>query len=441
MMRSGLLASLWVILVVGLLVIGSQSRAIEPTDVLVFSRDPFLLRPRVSLSESYNDNLFSQPNGEGDLITTVSPGFNLQLGKQVGNNLSLDYGFNRHFYLDRSDLNSGEHSFGFRTRIQGKRLLFTGSDSIQLLSSPIGLVAFVSTPQAPVDSGSGTGAGGGGTTPDPIGGDPIPISGGEVITSVGSIGVERSFFSDSYNLGYGISEKTGVYLQGSHFTQDYQEGVVINDINTIRATGGFGYQAFPKTALFGEVFYGQTATTPNIPSSKPPHVEFLGGFLGARGRFTGKLSGSVRVGLESREFSDGTSAPKTPVANLSLDHRFSDKTAFSLTFSRSSDVSIQYSRESFTANVTSLQWTQMLGSSGKWRSSVGGSYGALSFESSGSVQTRDYNQYSANFGLAYQIQLWLSASLGYSHQRIQSSSEGIPEYNVNQIGMSLSVGY
>ncbi|MCF7765983.1 MAG: outer membrane beta-barrel protein [Verrucomicrobia bacterium] len=420
-----------------------RSDAADASNYLVFSRGPFLMRPRVALAESYNDNLFSQPDGTGDLITSVSPGLNLQLGRQSGNHISLDYGFSEHFYLDRSDLNSGEHRFGLQTRLQGKRLILTGSDSLQFLSSPIGLVSFVSATPPPVDPGQGTGGGGGGSGGgDPITVDPGAVQGGEVITSIGDRNVDRTTFSDNYNLGYGISEKTGVYLQGSHSATDFENGVVLYDLTTVRATGGFGYRAFPKVSLFGELFYRDTSTTPNFPGPENPDLSAIGGFLGARGNFTPKLSGTVRVGYEQREASNGADVPSAPVADLSLSHRFSDKTSMSLNFSRINDVSVQFASQVFTANTAGLQLSQALGSSGKWRSNVGVGYSMFKYETLGVADANtDFDQFSANFGLAYQIQMWLSASLGYSFIGIRSDSAGIPEYDVNQIGLSLSLGY
>lgn len=415
--------------------------AVEPADVLIYSRDPFQFSPRISISESYNDNLFSQPDGESDIITTISPGLNFQLGKPANNNLSLNYRFNRHFYMDRSDLNSGEHSLGLQSRLKGNRLLLTGSDSVQLLSSPIGIVSFVEAPLEPIGPGPGEGGEGSATAPDPVGGGPAPVQGGEVITTIGERTVDRRTFSDSYNLGYGISDKTGVYLHASYSATDYEDGVVLYDINTVQATGGFGYRAFPKTALLGEVFYGRTATTPNFPAPENPHSVFIGGSLGAQGEFTGKLSGSVRIGLKAQEFTDNTSAPITPVADVSLTHRVSDRTSLSLSFSQINDVSVQFVQESFTANSIRLQLSQMLGTSGKWRTVAGGGYGVFEYETAGSTNLRDFTQYSANFSLAYQIQVWLSAGFGYSYTSIQTDSSGVNEFDANQISLGVSVGY
>jgi len=418
---------------------GVQLQAADASGYLLFSRGPLLVRPRLSVSEDFTDNLFSQPDGKSDLISTVSPGINIQFGRLARNFVTLDYGLSQHFYLDRSDLNSGEHSFSLRSRIQGDRLAFSGSDSVQLLSSPIGLVTeyaqrFAATPPTPDP--------GGGAAPPPVGGEPPgTVQGPEVISTVADRSVDRNSFSDGYSLSYAISPKTGVYLQGQHSTTDYEQGISLYDINTLRGTVGFGFQAFPKVGFLGEMFYGQTATTPNFPAPKNPHIESIGGGLGARGNFTEKLSGSVRVGYEAREFSDKTPTPSSPVADLALSYRATQKSAISFSFARLHDVSIQYGKESYTANVATVQWDQMLGASHKWRTTVGGRFGMFDYESPDSAAQRRYDQYSAYFRLAYQIQLWLSASLGYTWDSIRTGSGGGSDYDVNRATMGIAIGY
>lgn len=407
------------VLAVGFLACPVGLAAAEAADYLLFSKGPLLLRPRLSVSEEYNNNIFSQEEGEGDLITTISPGLNIQFGRAANNFIALDYSFGQHFYLDRGDLNAGEHSFGLRSRIQGERLVLSGYDNVQLLSSPVGLVTEYVTVFEPVES---VPAPGGGTTP-PVGSElPGSVRGPEVISAIADRNVDRNSFSDNYSLGYGLSEKTGVYLQGQHATTDYEQGIGLYDINTLRATGGFAFQAFPKVAFFGDVSYGQTATTPNFPERKNPHVEIIGGALGARGSFTPRLSGTVKVGYETRKFSDNTTAPSSPVADVALSYRSTEKGLVSLSFARLHDVSIQYGRQSYTANVVSTQWDQVLGSSHKWRTTVGGRFGMFDYLSTDAGSQRGYDQYSAYFRLAYRIQLWLSANLGYAWDSIRSGA-------------------
>ena len=428
--------------------------AIEPSDILVYSKEPFLLRPQVAISESYNDNIFSRPNSTGDFVTTISPSLNFQLGKSQGNLLAFGYRFDQHFYAKRDDLNSGEHSFDFRARFQKSRFGITGNDQIQLLSSPIGLVEVFSpaptgvnqipTPTTGVGQQPGTGAG---ETQPPLQGPDSsvsPVRGGEVVT-LEERSVDRLVHYHNYNIGYGLTEKTGLYLQGLFTETDYEGGIGLFDLNTFRLTGGIAFQAFPKISFLGETYYGQTATEPNAPGTlKNPHLDFIGGSLGVRGIFTEKLSGTVKVGYESREFSDGSEAPSSPVVDFGLFYRMSEKTALSLSYARLHDVSIQFSTgghpESYTANVLNAQISQALSRSGKLVGSLGGSYGNYEYQTTaGTASARAYDRYSAFFNLVYRPRLWLTATLGYRYDSV--GSESLQGYDVNRMSLSLAIGY
>lgn len=434
---------------VGLAAAAGPLQAIEPADVLIFSREPFSARPNVTLTETYNDNIFSRPDGQDDFVTTISPGINLRVGRLERNFVSFDYTFSQHFYAKLDELDADEHAFDFRTRIRGERLSLSGNDRIQLLSSPIGLVQVLSregeaTPPIPGrETPGGQPTTGDTPTASPLPGEdaPTPVRGGEVLSSAEARNVDRTTYYDSYTLGYLMTEKTSLYLQGSHSTTDYEEGIGLFDISTLRGVGGFGFQAFPKTSLFGEVYYGQTSTEPNFPGPDNPHVDFVGGFLGARGSFTEKISGTVKVGYEGRWFSDGSDAPSSPVADLGVAHRLSEKTSIALNYSRLHDVSVQFARESYTANVVRLGLNQFFGATRKWRASVGGSYGLYDYETTAGAGNREYDLYSAFLNIGYQIQDWLAANLSYNYNTIVSDSPGILEYDVNRVSLGVSVGY
>src|SRR5947199_222643 len=86
----------------GLPFLSATVQALEPSDVLIFSKEPVSLRPQLGITETYNDNIFSQPEGKSDLITTLSPGLKFRLGREAGNFLALDYTFTHSLYLDRA---------------------------------------------------------------------------------------------------------------------------------------------------------------------------------------------------------------------------------------------------------------------------------------------------------------------------------------------------
>ncbi|MFO1499090.1 MAG: outer membrane beta-barrel protein [Verrucomicrobiota bacterium] len=396
-----------------LLAIPGVAFAIEPQDVLVFSKGPLTLRPELGLAEMYNDNIFYRDKDTlQDFISVISPGLRLDLGKPQHNYLSLGYTMDQLFYADHSELETAQHSIDLRSRFELQRIRLEGSDRVQFLSSPLGGVV-----ERVVDTNG--------------------------VVTVVSRNIDRTSWDDNYTLTYDLGEKTAVYLRGYHSTVDYQQRIGLYDIETFSGTGGFSYRAFPKTALFGEIYYGQTSTEPNHPAlPRNPSLNFIGGYIGARGNFTEKLSGMAKIGYESREFGDGTEAPSDPVVDLSLTQRFSEKQSLSLSYSRLNTASIQYNRQTYTADVIGLQFVQILGSTGKWRATVGGSYTLYQYEASGqtSISTQ-YDYVRASASLGYQIQRWLMSSIGYEYERVAGDSRAVIDYTVNRVSLRLAIGY
>ncbi len=387
--------------------------AIELSDFLLFSWDPLTLKPQVGLTEVYNDNLFYQATHKtSDLTTMISPGLALLVGKRSDDYLNLNYTFNQYFYAERTDLNTTEHLIELSSNLEGERLTLRGMDRIQFLSSPVGTEAKVLDPQA-VDR---------------------PF----IVTEAN---IDRTTFYDSYTLSYKTTAKTSIYVQGLRSAIDYERGVRLFDLTTYSATAGFGFQVFPKTVLFGEGYYGTTSSEANLPAPKLPGITFMGGAIGVRGSFTPKTTGTLRLGYETREFEDGTTLPGAPVVNLGLTYQYSEKTAVALNYVRRQDVSIYFEQQSYTTDVVSLQATQTLGSKRKWKATVGGYYGLYDFARTSRVPNRNYDVYSAYFSLAYQIQLWLTASLNYDRTSVLGASADVTAYDVNRITLRLSIGY
>lgn len=392
---------------------GLSVAALEPEELLFFKTGPLSLRPQFSLGETYSDNIFYQGTDEvNDFITTVSPGLKLQLGRPDHNNLQLNYQYDHLFYIDNSDLNTGQHTFDLKSEIALERLKLEGMDRIQLLSSPLsGVVERI------IDAN----------------GNPTFIRGN----------VDRLAVADSYTLSYDLSEKTAVYVRGEHTMMDYDQNITLYDMRKLTGTGGFGFQVFPKTIVFGEAYYGQTRTEPNDSAQvSNPRLDAIGGYVGVRGNFTPKLTGMAKVGYEHREFSDDSSAPSDPVADLSIAYAFSPKRSLALTYSHQNFVSVQYSRQTYTADTVGLNFSQMLGSSGKWQTTLGGSYSLYGYERGGGVtQSVDYDYIRASFSLAYKIQRWLTASCGYDFEKVMGETGQVIEYDVNRVNLRMTVGF
>ena len=121
-------------------------------------------------------------------------------------------------------------------------------------------------------------------------------------------------------------------------------------------------------------------------------------------------------------------------------YHYSTKTALTLDYVRRQDLSIYYGQQSYVSDVASLQISQTLASKGKWRATLGGYYGLYDYSQTAGLVKVHYDIYSMYFALAYQIQLWLTASLGYDRTSVTGSA-GVTTYDVNKVTLRVAVGY
>lgn len=393
--------------------LGAETKAVEASDVLLFTWEPLTIKPQFDLRQVYNDNFASSStNPQKDFITTITPGVDLLLGKRSGNHLLLAYGLSQHVYADRTDLNSVEHTLNLSTTIDQNRWSLTGTDDLRFLTSPIGTYDIL---------------------PDTTVGD-------RPVTGLGQ-NIDRTTMSDRYRFTYRFTPEVSIYGEIGHSRQDYQRGAPLFDVTTVSGTGGGAYVLSPKLVVFADVYHGVSSSQRNTPGPDFSDLTFVGGALGVRGAFTPKILGSARLGYEAREFEDGTGTMNSPVAAVSLDYRYSPKRNFVLQYVRRQDVSIQFDQQSYTSDHVSLSLQQKIGPGGKWTARLGGYYTAYDYEASAFSRDRSYEVVSMNFNVAYQIQVWLSAALGFDRTSVQAQSAGVSSYDVNRVTLSLSVGY
>jgi hypothetical protein len=395
----------------GLFAAGARALALDASDVLVYSLGPVRVRPQVTVSGKYEDNIFLQEvNAEADFITTISPAVNIQLGRAQGNHILFRYEMDQALYARNNDENHRDHLLSLNTRLEGNRLSLDGNDSVQFLSGILG--------------------------------------GSLVQTNTQNARVDRVAFLDRYRLEYDLTEKISTYVEGSYDATDYEKGTTLYDANSLRGTGGFAFEIMPKIRLFGEGYYGQSAVNPNRPfdtndpsSIKGPHLSVLGGFIGANGDFHPKLTGSVKVGYETRSFSDSTADAGSPVVEASLTGRINDKTTSVLSYSRRSSVSVQAASQSYASDVVTAGLDRVLSSDGKLLVRLGGNFQNDEYENLGPFGGRKDKAYRANVALIYNIQLWLSASVAYEFEKFVSNASTIIDYNVNRVIVRVPVGY
>ncbi len=384
--------------------------ALDAADVLSYSTGPVVFRPRLTSGVQYNDNLFYATGFRqvSDFLFVVRPGLDFWLGKPTGDNFfKLSYDMDNLFYSEYSGQNSSDHDFGLTSTLKSSRFTLENSDRILYQDS---------------------------------------IYGGYNSFNLGASGfsaaIERLSFNLTHKLDYKISERTGTYLQGNYYDMNFTEGVTLRDINTFRFTLGGLYKAFSKTSLFSEIFYGQGASNPNINGmTKLPHTENLGGFLGARGKFTEKLSGLLKAGYENNEFADGSKGISGPIVDASLSAQFTERTSLSLSYTRRSSLSVDYG-SLYSSDYVSLGGRQIFGQNGRWIFNLGASYGLNDYpDYYGPDQNLSQDYLGANVGLMYQFRLWLKAGLDYRFQQALYSDKRAIDYTVNTVTITVSVGY
>jgi hypothetical protein len=373
--------------------------ALEPSDLLSYSIGPLILRPQLGVSERFDSNIYFQQRDEtADLITVISPGLNLFVGKADRNFLALDYVMDAQFYLDNDQINTVNHLLAFRDRLERARLTVKGDDSVQWISGILSGSLIFSR-----------------TTP-----------------------VDRTVQYHHYTVSYSVTEKTSIYLDGLYSGVDYQSDIPLYDSETIRGTAGFAFKRSEKTSFFGELYYGQTSVNPNSSSlADSPRLTYAGGFVGARGEFTSKLRGTIKAGYERREFTNNQGSDGAPVVEAALDYRVREKTLLSLTYQRASGTSVDTAGTSYVSDTAGFRVTQAFGTKAKWLATFAAQYAGYDY----GVANRQDRLYNFNLGMAYRLQIWLTAGLNYEFEKFESNLPVLQDYNVHRITARIAVGY
>ncbi len=387
------------------------AHALDASDVLVFSKGPVSLRPQFELVEQFTDNVYYNTGSKvADLITIISPGLRLVAGQDLPteNHFTLRYTLDDLIYLNESSQDAIQHRAGTETRFKWSRFAIEGNDRIEFLSSALG--------------------------------------GG--LTLAARTPVDRFIVGDIYRFDYRLGERTGVHVEAHHNSVDYQNGLRLFDTRRIEGIAGFDYYLTADTRLFGEGYYGETSLHDNSPTPViPPGTSFVGGFVGARGKFTEKLNGTVKAGYEVSSFSGGAiagnnSAGEAPVVEADLTYNFSDRSRVNLGYNRRQFVSVQFVRSAYTADQVSLGVSQIIGSAGRLRLDGSILYQALEFDPSpGNFASRSDSNWQLNAGASWYFETWLSTNLRYTFERYSSDLPSVVDYNVNRITLSLAVGY
>ena len=397
---------------------GVSGLAQNPGEYLSYSWKGLALQPQFDTTALFTDNLFYGAGATrvSDFVLTVSPGLRLQYGRDGQNQIAFEYMHDETFVLDHSDFNSTQDRLDLTLRYVQGRFRLEGKDSIQFLSSLL--------------SGS---------------------------TSQLRQLVDRVVYNDDYRLTYDWTEKTDVYLRGSHSAADYDKRTFLLDQRTLEGTLGSSYQWTPKTRLTVDGFYGATSVSANASPISPSDSRFFGGYVGIRGTFTPKLTGSARVGYEQRVFVGGNSvSASTPALSFDLAYQITPMTSATLRYDRRTSPSPQFANQINIGDSVVLQVNQLVGTSGRWlvRGTVRYFHNDLSSSSIASGgQTIDVQRTDSLLGiglaLIYQPQPWLGCIAAYDFENFDiafsnQSASGLLQvapYHNNRLSLSVAIGF
>lgn len=381
--------------------VASPAFALDPASLLNYRMGPLQLRPQLEMKEVFDSNVYyREKNIKSDLVSTLSPGVEIQLGQLYGNYATVNYSFNRNMFLDNTVLDSDGQKVEFKLKLDTSKTSLSGVDRYETFSDVLG--------------------------------------GG---TSLGRK-VNREAQYHEYTLEYLYSPKTSIYARGTLNEMDFEKGTPLYNSNDMRAALGAQYFLFTRLAIFTEGYYGQTAVSPNTPTVDPAHSSFYGGSVGVRGYIGNKTVGMVRMGYQTRSFADSTPGLSAPVVDISLNHRFTERLKLNWSYSRKDVVSVQFARESYISDQIDLRLDQSIGASGKWKAYINGTLEHLSYEKrAGQTSPRDDLWVRGGGGVSCQFTLWMTGSLGYEYENFASNLAGVVDYSANRIMLRLAIGY
>ncbi len=423
---------------------GTVGHALDPEDLLVFQWANLLLKPQLRSTATYTDNLFSGNNDVvnfnnriirpqvDDLVWQVSPELRVQYGQLTGNFVVVDLTYDQLMYLDHDYANGHQERIDVRSNFQRGKFTLAGTDGIHFLDS---------------------------------------YQGG--VQSAGLKPLKRTEIVLDHRLNFDVSEKTDVYGQVDYTSYNFAKDLSLYDQDTWMMSLGSTYKPNSKFGFFAEGKYGQTTVSPNANLPPSPDQDIFGGFVGVRGNFSPKLTGTVKVGYEVRDFASGGTTEigessgltkSSPAMSASLVYALGPKTAFNLGYDHFTGASFQLAGQAYVYDRLDLLVSQALGSGGVWAVSAGGGASMGRFDEirtvneSGTV-TAIYPKrtdlfFTPTARLTFKPRSWLTATLSYEFDRFDSDGvqilgsdpNGIPQvylidYNNHRFTLQVAIGY
>ena len=406
---------------------------VEADQILSFNPGKFIIQPQFDFSTQFTDNLFYAAQGseasstifnpalESDVLWYLSPGLEVQYGRNPENSIKVSGFYDQILYTKNSDFNSDQQRFAVETRLEFGRFVLKGNDNISWLDTILGGSTAVQ--------------------------DRTPI--------------RQFIWYDNYRLTYDATMKTDFYLGVNHNQTDYLQTVNLYDQNTVLGTLGATYKPTERIDVFVEGEGGHTTLAPNAPFQAPVNPSNIyGGFVGASGTFTSRLDGEIKVGYETRDFPGATvqtANTGSPAVVMGLTYTQSARRIYNLSYERRVGVSSQVPDQSYIFDLVYLTFTQGIGTSGRWLLQVRGGVALGDYSDRitylGGVipinNARTDQTYTASVTMSYQPNAWLTASAAYQFEKYTAEFpdqlafdiSGLNDFHVNRIVLRVSIGY
>jgi uncharacterized protein (PEP-CTERM system associated) len=130
------------------------------------------------------------------------------------------------------------------------------------------------------------------------------------------------------------------------------------------------------------------------------------------------------------------------VVEGSITYQPTERLTTTLSYSRRQQVSVQFIRSSYVLDSITANVSQVLGSTGRLRLDLTGTYAMFSFDPAPAYPGgRSDTNWKVQTGASYFFQTWLSTRLEYSFEHFDSDFASVIDYDVNRITLSLAIGY
>jgi hypothetical protein len=200
--------------------------------------------------------------------------------------------------------------------------------------------------------------------------------------------LKHSLENASFNGEWGVTAKTTIGAGASFQRTIYPEaGLVDSDVWSFPAD--FYYAVRPKVDLSLGYNYGKTTLDNGVGDSSDQFFN-----VGARGEFTPKLSGQIRVGVTELKAAQGSSSSQLGLG-ATLNYLFSPRT----TFDFSADNGFTESATGTSESTFSLNSTGHFELSQAWSMTLGGSFDSTKYLMS--IPARRDNFWVGDIGLSY----------------------------------------